>query len=56
MNTENSIPNIPYIPDEKIQSALEEMKKQGFELGKVYSNPYARAFKPQKDINQDKDD
>jgi hypothetical protein len=25
------------------------MKKQGFELGKVYSNPYARAFKPQQE-------
>lgn len=35
------------IPDEKIQAALEEMKRQGFELGKVVSNPYATAFKPQ---------
>jgi hypothetical protein len=37
------------IPDKKIADALEEMKKQGFELGKVYSNPYARAFKPQQE-------
>jgi hypothetical protein len=35
------------IPDEKVQAALEEMKRQGFELGRVVSNPYATAFKPQ---------
>jgi hypothetical protein len=35
------------IPDEKLQAAIEEMKAQGFELGRVYSNPYATAFKPQ---------
>lgn len=43
MNMEN---NIVYIPDEKIQKALDELKAQGFELGKVYSNPYAKAFIP----------
>lgn len=43
MNTEN---NNVYIPDEKIQKALDELKAQGFELGRVYSNPYARAFIP----------
>jgi hypothetical protein len=37
------------IPDKVLADALEEMKKQGFELGKVYSNPYARAFKPQQE-------
>jgi hypothetical protein len=36
-----------FITDEKLQKALDEMKSQGFELGKVYSNPYANAFKPQ---------
>ena len=36
-----------FITDEKLQKALDEMKSQGFELGKVYSNPYATAFKPQ---------
>jgi hypothetical protein len=36
-----------FITDEKLQKALDEMKSQGFELGKVYSNPYARAFIPQ---------
>ena len=35
------------IPDEALANALEEMKNQGFELGKVYSNPYATAFKPE---------
>ena len=35
------------VTDEMILNALEELKKQGFELGKVYSNPYARAFIPQ---------
>jgi hypothetical protein len=35
------------IPDEKVQAALEEMKRQGFELGRVVSNPYATSFKPQ---------
>ena len=28
-----------FITDEKLQKALDEMKSQGFELGKVYSNP-----------------
>lgn len=37
------------IPDKVLADALEEMKKQGFELGKVYSNPYARSFKPQQE-------
>lgn len=32
------------VTDEMILNALEEMKRQGFELGRVYSNPYARAF------------
>jgi hypothetical protein len=36
-----------FITDEKLQRALDEMKSQGFELGRVYSNPYARAFIPQ---------
>ena len=36
-----------FITDEKLQKALDEMKSQGFELGRVYSNPYARAFIPQ---------
>jgi hypothetical protein len=36
-----------FITDERLQKALDEMKSQGFELGKVYSNPYARAFIPQ---------
>jgi hypothetical protein len=35
------------ITDEALANALAEMQKQGFELGKVYSNPYATAFKPQ---------
>jgi hypothetical protein len=35
------------VTDEMILNALEELKKQGFELGRVYSNPYARAFMPQ---------
>ena len=35
------------VTDEMILNALEEMKKHGFELGKVYSDPYARAFIPQ---------
>lgn len=35
------------VTDEMILNALEEMKKQGFELGRVYSDPYARAFIPQ---------
>ena len=35
------------VTDEMILNALEEMRKQGFELGRVYSNPYARAFIPQ---------
>ena len=36
-----------FITDEKLQKALDEMKSQGFELGRVYSNPYSNAFKPQ---------
>jgi hypothetical protein len=35
------------VTDEMILNALEELKKQGFELGRVYSNPYAQAFMPQ---------
>ena len=35
------------VTDEMILNALEELKRQGFELGKVYSDPYARAFIPQ---------
>jgi hypothetical protein len=35
------------VTDEMILNALEELKKQGFKLGKVYSDPYARAFIPQ---------
>lgn len=35
------------VTDEMILNALEEMKRQGFELGRVYSDPYARAFIPQ---------
>jgi hypothetical protein len=34
------------VTDEMILNALEELKKQGFELGRVYSDPYARAFIP----------
>jgi hypothetical protein len=45
---ENNLSPEYFIPNEKLQAALEEMKSQGFELGKVYSNPYATAFKPQK--------
>lgn len=35
------------IPDESLLKAIELMKQHGFELGKVYSDPYARAFMPQ---------
>jgi hypothetical protein len=49
MNTENSKLNIPIIPDDLVQKAVEDLYTQGFELGKVYSNPYARAFKFQED-------
>ena len=49
MNMETSKVNIPLIPDEKIQKAVEDLYNQGFELGKVYSNPYARAFKLHED-------
>jgi hypothetical protein len=34
------------ITDEALANALDDMKRQGFEIGKVYSNPYATAFKP----------
>ena len=39
------------ITDEALANALAEMQKQGFELGKVYSNPYATAFKPQPNLS-----
>ena len=39
------------ITDEALANALAEMKQQGFEIGKVYSNPYAMAFKPQSHVS-----